>query len=111
MWLLPDGSDPVEMSKFRAAVMQSVICLWVRRHKNEVGKTQDFLAANDERGDGASKWNARLNGRIPLTMQDYATLLRILPDALPAPWEIQPFLDAAEKRDVPLPSGWDWPDC
>lgn len=98
------------MSKFRAAVVQNVICLWVRRHKNEVGKTQDFLAANDARGDGASKWNARLNGRIPLTMQDYATLLRILPDALPAPWDIQPFLDAAEKRGE-LPPGWDWPDC
>jgi hypothetical protein len=109
VWLLPDGSDAVEVSKFRAAVVQHVICLGVRRQKNAMGLVQQYLADSDDRADGVSKWNARLGGRIPLTMQDYATLLRILPRALPDSWELEEFLDVVEGRRAPSET-WEYPD-
>ena len=42
-------------------------------------------------------------------MQDYATLLRILPRALPDSWELEEFLDVVEGRREPSET-WDYPD-
>lgn len=119
VWLPPRGHDLTEVAKFRAAVMQNVICLHVRKHKNltQHGRdgskvmTQEQLAALDPRPDTQRRWNARLCGRANLTTADIATLLMILPDAMPSEQEIRMFIDVAEKRVVP--SGWfkdDWPD-
>lgn len=117
LWLPPSGNDPVELGKFRAAVMQNAICLFVRTAKNlpQYGPdgdrvlTQEQLARLDDRPDSQKRWNARLCGRANLTTSDIATLMRILPDALPDEREIRVFLDVAEKR-IPRPPWWDWPD-
>ena len=116
-WLPPRGNDRVEVAKFRAAVWQNAICVYVRTAKNlaQYGEdgdkmmTQEQLAALDPRPDTQKRWNARLCGRANLTTADIATLMRILPDALPPEHEVQMFLDVAEKR-ISAPDWWEWPD-
>ncbi|NYD40027.1 hypothetical protein [Nocardioides panaciterrulae] len=116
-WLPPKGNDLVEVAKFRAAVMQHVICLRVRKAKNEEtfgpdGQerlTQEQLAALDPRPDTQKRWNARLCGRANLTTADIATLMVILPGAMPSEDEVRTFIEVAEKRIEP-PDWWRWPD-
>lgn len=116
-WLPPSGNDLVEVAKFRAAVMQHVICLHVRKAKNaaqfgpngEQRLTQEQLAALDPRPDTQKRWNARLCGRANLTTADIATLMVILPGAMPSEDEVRTFIDVAEKRIEP-PEWWRWPD-
>lgn len=116
-WLPPKGNDLVEVAKFRAAVMQHVICLHVRKAKNEAqfgpeGEqrlTQEQLAALDPRPDTQKRWNARLCGRANLTTADIATLMVILPGAMPSEDEVRTFIEVAEKRIEP-PEWWRWPD-
>lgn len=117
VWLPPRGNDHVEMAKFRSAVMQSAICLFVREAKNaeKFGPdgnerlTQEQLARLDPRPDTQKRWNARLCGRANLTTFDMATLMVILPGSMPSERDIKVFLDVAEKRIEP-PTGWAWPD-
>jgi hypothetical protein len=116
-WLPPKGNDLVEVAKFRAAVMQHVICLHVRKAKNEFtfgpdGEqrlTQEQLALLDPRPDTQKRWNARLCGRANLTTADIATLMVILPGAMPSEEEVKMFMDIVEKRIDP-PTWWRWPD-
>lgn len=116
-WLPPKGNDLVEVAKFRAAVMQHVICVKVRKAKNEFmfgpdGEqrlTQEQLAALDPRPDTQKRWNARLCGRANLTTSDIATLMVILPGAMPSEDEVRTFIEVAEKRIEP-PEWWRWPD-
>lgn len=116
-WLPPDDDDFVELAKFRAAVWQNAVCVYVRTAKNlpKYGRdgnkelTQEQLAALDPRPDSQKRWNARLCGRANLMTADIITLMRILPGALPPEHEVQYFLDVAEKRIAPARS-WGWPD-
>lgn len=116
-WLPPTGNDLVEVAKFRAAVMQHVIALHVRKAKNEFtfgpdGEqrlTQEQLAKLDPRPDTQKRWNARLCGRANLTTADIAQLMVILPGAMPSEEEVKMFMDIAEKRIEP-PTWWRWPD-
>lgn len=119
VWNPPSTRDPVVVAKFRAAVMQNVICLYVRSHKNALahpkgivdrGFPLDAFAALDERTPGDSeKWQGRLTGRYNMTALDIVTLMEILPGALPPEGAVKEFLDVAQKR-IPRPSGWRWPD-
>ncbi|GIM63354.1 hypothetical protein Pve01_80230 [Planomonospora venezuelensis] len=117
-WLPPKGSDLVEVAKFRAAVFQNVICLHVRKAKNEFSfgpdgeqrLTQEQLAKLDPRPDTQKRWNARLCGRANLTTADMAQLMVILPGAMPSEEEVKMFIDIAEKR-IERPDWWRWPDC
>lgn len=117
VWLPPRSNDLVEVAKFRAAVMQNVICLHVRTAKNQATfgpegdrrLTQEQLAALDPRPDTQKRWNARLCGRTNLTTADIATLMVILPGAMPSEDEVRTFIDVAEKRIEP-PQAWPWPD-
>ena len=97
------------MSKFRAAVMQNVIVLAVRDFKNLKGVPQEELARRDARTDAMKMWNARLCGRANLTAQDIATLMMVLPGAMPAEETVRVFIDVAEGT-VPRPKFWDYPD-
>lgn len=93
------------IDEFRAAVLQHAIAVSVRQYKNEHGVTQDALGRLDGRPDATNKWNARLNGRIGLTMKDLAVLVTFLPGALPAEDDMRLLLDVAEKRVSP-PEDW-----
>lgn len=104
----PDG-DPIAVSKFRAAVMQNAIALSVRDFKNLKGVPQEELARRDRRSDAMRLWNARLCGRVNLTAQDMATLLMVLPGAMPAEETMRRFIDVAEGA-VDRPRFWDYPD-
>ena len=114
---LATGPLQLREAKFRAAVWQNVICLYVRTAKNlkahgEDGNqvlTQERLAALDPRPDTQRRWNARLCGRANLTTSDIATLMQILPGALPPERVVRTFLDVAEKR-LGAPPEWEWPD-
>lgn len=106
----PDpGKDPVAVAKFRAAVMQNAIVLAVREHKNLEGVAQEELARRDQRSDAMKMWNARLCGRANLTPQDMATLLMLLPGAMPSEETMRVFIDVAEGT-VPRPKFWNFPD-
>ena len=104
----PDG-DPVAVSKFRAAVMQNVIVLTVRDFKNLKGVPQEELARRDARADASRMWNARLCGRANLTAQDMATLMMVLPGAMPSEEAVRTFIEVAEGT-MPRPKFWDFPD-
>lgn len=108
VWQPPDGSDKVEVAQFRAAVMQNVICIFVREHKEASKTPQRELASRDGRYTALDMWNARLNGRENLTISDIATLIAVLPGAMPHEEDIQEFINVAEGN--PPPSGWKWPD-
>lgn len=97
------------LSKFRAAVMQNVICVAVREYKFDKGIAQEVLSRTDQRADSANMWNARLCGRANLTMQDLATLIRHWPEAIPDAMNIERFLAVAEGRMAP-PRYWPFPD-
>lgn len=110
MWLPPDPDrDPVAVSKFRAAVMQNAVALAVRSFKNVNGVPQEELARRDARADAMKMWNARLCGRANLTMQDMATLMVVLPGAMPDEAGIRIMIDVAEGTR-PRPRFWDFPD-
>jgi hypothetical protein len=109
-WLPPDpDGDPVAVSKFRAAVMQNVIVLAVRDHKNMEGVPQEELARRDFRSDAAKMWNARLCGRANLTAQDMVTLMMVLPGAMPDESSIRRFVGVAEGTEA-RPQFWNFPD-
>ncbi|MDQ3525356.1 MAG: hypothetical protein M3451_09920, partial [Chloroflexota bacterium] len=107
-WQPPSGSDPVEVAQFRAAVMQNAIAVHVREFKNGVAMRRTGLAALDDRLDAVDLWDARLNGHENLTTQDIATLLTVLPDAMPDPTFIATFLAVAQ--GAPPPPGWEYDD-
>lgn len=117
VWLPPNRNDPVEVAKFRAAVMQNVICLHVRGAKNSLphpeieGRTfpLDAFAALDERSNDSEKWQGRLTGRYNLTTQDIVTIIEVLPGAMPSEREVRTFLDVAQNR-INRPRNWPWPD-
>jgi hypothetical protein len=110
VWLPPDpDGEPLAVSKFRAAVMQNVIVLAVREHKSLQGLPQEALGRRDLRSDSMNMWNARLCGRANLTMQDMATLMMVLPGAMPGEESVRLFIDVAEGT-VPRPKFWDYPD-
>ncbi len=120
VWNPPSGKDPVEVADFQAAVMQNLIALHVRTHKNALPHPKGFadrgfplkafvkLDARMEAGD-IDPWQGRLTGRYNLTVRDIVTLIEVLPGAMPAEGEIREFLDVAQKRIEP-PSNWKWPD-
>lgn len=109
-WLPPDPErDPVAVSKFRAAVMQNVIVLAVREFKNLKGVPQEELARRDHRADSLKMWNARLCGRANLTAQDMATLMMLLPGAMPSEETVRAFIEVAEGTAA-RPKFWDYPD-
>jgi hypothetical protein len=108
-WTPPDGDDPVLMTKFQAAVIQNAICVSVRKFKNEKGIAQEVLAREDKRSDSLKKWNARLCGRQPLSLQDIAVLMTVVAGALPTEAELSIFLQVAMGQIEP-PPGWDRPD-
>lgn len=93
------------MDEFRAAVLHHAIAVSVRRYKNDQGITQEALAKRDDRPDAVRKWNARLNGRIGLTMKDLAVLVQVLPGAMPSEATVRQLLSVAEKRATP-PQDW-----
>lgn len=107
-WRRPPGHDPVEVAQFRAAVMQNAIAVHVREFKNGVALRRTGLAALDERTGSLELWDARLNGNENMTTADLATLLTVLPDAVPSPEFISRFLSVAE--GAPAPQGWAFPD-
>jgi hypothetical protein len=107
VWLVPE--KPYNLERFRAAVLQHAIAVSVRQHKTREGITQEQLSEFDGRGDAKAKWNARLNGRIALTMVDLGVLVRFLPGALPEEEAMEQLLKVAEGVDEP-PLGWRWPD-
>lgn len=104
-WQPPSGHDPVETAQFRAAVMQNAVAVHVREFKNGIALRRTGLAALDVRLDSLDLWDARLNGHENLTTSDIATLLTVLPDAMPAPDFIATFLAVAEGGPPPP----DWP--
>lgn len=115
MWRLPDKEEPSEVAKFRAAAMQNVICVSIREAKNleRYGRdgnkklTQEALATLDKRPDGLKKWNAKLGGRMNLSLADLATLAIVLPGAVPPEYEVREFIDWLEGRgDLPEGSRW-----
>lgn len=105
----PLSKDPVAVSKFRAAVMQNAIVLSVRGFKNLKGVAQEDLARRDLRSDASRMWNARLCGRTTLTAQDIATLMVLLPGAMPSEEAMRTLIDVAEGT-MPRPKFWDFPD-
>lgn len=110
VWDPPDPTrDPVAVSKFRAAVMQNVIVLAVREHKNLKGVPQEELARLDPRADSMNQWNARLCGRVNLTPQDMVTLMMLLPGAMPGEDAVRTMIDVAEGT-MSRPDYWNFPD-
>lgn len=107
-WQPPSGRDPVEVAQYRAAVIQNAICVHVREFKNGQLMTRRALSALDYRAYAWDIWNARLNGTENLTTADLATLLAVLPDALPSQEFILDFLRVAEGG--PRPEDWPYPD-
>lgn len=104
VWQPPHGR-PHLLDEFRAGVVQHAIAISVRRYKNSQEITQDDLGRLDTRPDATNKWNARLNGRINMTLKDIAVLIRFLPSGLPPEAEIQILLDVVEHKRPP-PPGW-----
>jgi len=96
------------MAQFRAAVVQNAISVYVRKHKNATKTPQRKLAALDGRVTALDNWNARLNGRENLTTSDIATLIAVLPGAMPSEAQIADFITVAEGGARPV--GWKWPD-
>lgn len=109
VWIPPNPNDATAVAKFRAAVMQNVICCRVRLHKNDTGLPQAELIRRDTRPDAATQWRARLNGRANLTTQDIVTLMMVLPGAMPREGEIKEFIEVVEKHREP-PENWRWTD-
>ncbi|MCW2815653.1 MAG: hypothetical protein JWN84_3108 [Nocardioides sp.] len=89
--------------------MQNAIVLSVRGFKNLKGVVQEDLARRDMRSDASRMWNARLCGRTTLTAQDIATLMVMLPGAMPGEEAIRTMIDVAEGT-MPRPKFWDFPD-
>lgn len=88
---------------------QNVVALAVRDFKTLKGVAQEELARRDLRSDSMNMWNARLCGRANLTMQDIATLMMVLPGAMPSEETVRLFIDVAEGT-VPRPQFWKYPD-
>jgi hypothetical protein len=88
--------------------MQNAIAVHVRNFKNGIALRRTGLAALDDRLDSLDLWDARLNGHENLTTSDIATLMTVLPDAMPNPAFILEFLQVAEGG--PRPEGWTYPD-
>lgn len=86
-------------------MVQHAIAISARRYKNFQRITQDALGRLDSRPDATNKWNARLNGRINMTMKDIAVLIKFLPESMPPEADIQTLLGVAEHGMTP-PSGW-----
>ena len=107
-WQPPSGRDPVEVAQFRAAVMQNAIAVYAREFKNGVAMRRTGLAALDDRLNSTDLWDARLNGNENMTTSDIATLLTVLPDAVPDPTFIANFIRVAE--GWPRPREWPYPD-
>lgn len=108
VWHPPSGRDPMEMAQFRAAVMQCAVAVYVREFKNGIAMRRSGLAALDHRLDSTDLWDARLNGHENLTTADLATLLTVLPGAVPDPTFLANFMAVAEGG--PRPRAWDYPD-
>lgn len=109
-WLPPDpDGEPLAVSKFRAAVMQHVIVMAVREHKNLKGIAQEELARLDKRSDSMKMWNARLCGRANLTAQDMANLIIMIPGAMPDERAVRTFIEVAEGT-LERPKFWSYPD-
>lgn len=89
--------------------MQNVIVLAVREFKNLKGVPQEELARRDRRADSLKMWNARLCGRANLTAQDMATLMMLLPGAMPSEETVRAFIDVAEGTAA-RPEFWNYPD-
>lgn len=89
--------------------MQNAVVLAVREFKNLKGVPQEELARRDRRADSLKMWNARLCGRANLTTQDMATLMMLLPGAMPSEEAVRMFIDVAEGT-VERPKFWDYPD-
>lgn len=100
-WLLPQGEDPKRTAQFREAVIQHGICVTVRRFKNFESWTQERLARTDLRSGALTHWNAVLNGRVVMSFEDYAYLVRVLPDGLPSAGYLAALLQVAEGESVP----------
>lgn len=81
----------------------------MREFKTEQGVAQEELARRDLRSDAMNMWNARLCGRANLTTQDLATLMMVLPGAMPSEEANRVFIDVAEGR-VARPKFWNYPD-
>jgi hypothetical protein len=80
----------------------------VREFKNGIALTRQGLAALDNRSNSLDLWDARLNVHENLTTQDIATLLVVLPGAMPPSGFIGDFLSVAQGG--PRPKGWPYPD-
>jgi len=105
-WLPPtDSNDPKDWSEFREAVLQHAIYIAVRRHKNDQGMTQERLASLDDRSNSQPRWNAMLNGRRLMSLEDIAFLLLHFPEALPTASDVSTLLAVAEKTTAP-PADW-----
>lgn len=107
-WQPPSGNDPVEVAQYRAAVIQNAIAVHVREFKNGEAMSRRGLSQLDYRAYSLDIWNARLNGTENLTTADVATLMGVLPDALPEKEYILNFLQVAEGG--PRPTDWPYVD-
>ena len=87
-------------------MLQHAICIAVRRHKNEHGVSQERVARLDARSNAMNRWNAMLNGRTLMSLEDIAFLMLHFPDALPKREAVTTLLAVAENT-APPPSGWD----
>ena len=89
--------------------MQNAVAVSVRGFKNDSGVPQEELARRDLRADASRMWNARLCGRANLTAQDLATLMMVLPGAMPQEEAVRALIEVAEGTR-PRPKFWGWPD-
>ena len=108
VWLPPVGSSAAEdWAEFREAVLQHAICIAVRRrNQQQRGLLIERLARLDDRSNAASRWNAMLEGRRLMSLEDLAFLLLHFPQVVPE-WEaVTTLLTVAEKEEPP-PYGWD----
>ncbi len=114
-WTVP--TTPRDLQDFRTALVHHAYAIRILRFKNghlQHGSnktiTQRWLAERDTRdGDALNAWNARLNGRRNLSMQDIALLHTHLPDCLPNQQFIDDLLAVVEHGCAP-PPGWNEPD-
>ena len=107
-WQPPSGRDPVEVAQYRAAVIQNAIAVHAREYKNGAFLSRQTLADLDYRAYSWDIWNARLNGTENLTTADIATLMAVLPEALPSNEFILDFLQVAQGG--PRPEDWPYAD-
>lgn len=80
-------------------MLPHAICIAVRRHKNQHGVTQERLARLDDRSNAGPRWNALLNGRRLMALEDVAFLMLHSPDALPTRDAVTTLPAVAEKDE------------